>query len=126
MWRHFQNGARTTRFTFWPRLQLLYPQRISHNRQPITYFPTDLDNSLIVMNCASEAHDHSHGEGSGSGGHGHGHGDHDHDGHDHDIPLDSGPQDSLFSHIDLPNVVALNAVGGGDSGKNVIKYVSEI
>jgi hypothetical protein len=72
------------------------------------------------MNCSSEAHDHSH----GGGGHSHGHGDHEHEGHDHDIALGSGPQDSLFSHIDIPNVVALNAVGGGEAGQKVIKCVS--
>ncbi|KAI9632993.1 galactose-binding domain-like protein [Dioszegia hungarica] len=73
------------------------------------------------MNCSSEAHDHSH----GGGGHSHGHGDHNHEGHDHDIPLGSGPQDSLFSHIDVPNVVALNAVGGGEAGQKVIKSWEE-
>ena len=79
------------------------------------------------MSCAQEAgggdghgHNHQHGHGHGDGdGHGHGHG---HD-HDHDIPLTSGPQDSLYSQIDVEHVVAMNAEGGAEAGKGVIKWV---
>jgi len=39
-------------------------------------------------------------------------GSHDHD-HDHDA-TDLGPQDSLYTHIDRSNVVALNAVQPGE------------
>lgn len=40
-----------------------------------------------------------------------------HDGHDHDhdTPGELGAQDNLYAHIDLPNVVALNADGDGHS-----------
>ncbi|OCF46075.1 hypothetical protein I317_00165 [Kwoniella heveanensis CBS 569] len=61
------------------------------------------------MSCSHEAHDHDH-------DHGHGH-----DGHSHDVPLESSPLDSLYTQIDLPNVTALNAEGGGESGQKVIK-----
>ena len=61
------------------------------------------------MSCSNEAHDH-----------GHGHGGHGHD-HDHDDPVGTGPQDSLYSQIDLPHVTALNAVGGPEAGQKVIK-----
>jgi hypothetical protein len=61
--------------------------------------------------CSNEAHAHDH-------GHGHGHGDHD---HEHDLPTSAGPHDSLYGEIDRDNVVALNATGGGDTGRNVIK-----
>jgi hypothetical protein len=51
---------------------------------------------------------------------------HSHDSHDHSHspPPDSsaaGDQSSLFSIIDREHVVALNAQGGEESGKNVIK-----
>lgn len=67
------------------------------------------------MPCSNQAHGHNH-------DHGHDH-HHNHDGHDHDIPLGSGPQDSLYGQVDLPNVVALNAVGGAEAGQKVIKWV---
>lgn len=57
------------------------------------------------MSCSHEAHDHDHG----------------HDGHSHDVPLESSPLDSLYTQIDLPNVMALNAEGGGEAGRKVIK-----
>lgn len=64
------------------------------------------------MSCADEAgHDHH-----GHGDHGHGH-----DGHDHDVPLSAGPADSLFKVIDTEHVVALNAEGGAERGRVVIK-----
>ena len=66
------------------------------------------------MSCSHDHHEH------GGDDHGHGHG---HD-HSHDVPLEAGPQDSLYPQIDLEHVVGLNAVGGGESGKNVIKWVS--
>jgi hypothetical protein len=62
-----------------------------------------------MLSCSNEAHDHDHG---------HGHGDHD---HDHDDPVGTGPQDSLYSQIDLPHVTALNALGGPEAGQKVIK-----
>ena len=69
------------------------------------------------MSCA---HEHAHGVGHGGDEHGHdGHG-HGHD-HSHDTPLGSGPQDSLFEQVDLPHVVALNAEGGAEAGRKVIK-----
>lgn len=59
------------------------------------------------------------------GGHGHGHDHHDHehghDGHDHDVPLEAGPSDTLYGVIDTEHVVALNAAGGGEQGRVVIK-----
>ena len=63
-------------------------------------------------------HDHDH--------HDHGHHDHDHGvheehEHDHDVSVASGPNDSLFPQIDLPNVVAMNAAGGADAGQHAIK-----
>lgn len=61
------------------------------------------------MSCSNEAHSHDHG--------------HDHEGHDHDDPAGSGPQDSLFSQIDLPHVTALNAQGGAEAGQRIIKLV---
>ena len=73
------------------------------------------------MECANEgssSHNHSHGH-----SHGHGDGDHGHDGHDHDVPLESVPADSLYSQIDLEHVEALNAQGGAESGRKVIKCV---
>lgn len=66
------------------------------------------------MSCADEAgHDHH--------GHGHDHGHGDHDGHDHDVPLSAGPADSLYKVIDTEHVVALNAEGGAERGRVVIK-----
>ena len=62
-----------------------------------------------------------------SSGHGHSHHDHNHSGHDHDhdhdheAPLISGPADSLFSQVDMPNVIAMNAVDGPEAGQRVIK-----
>ncbi|WVO13726.1 hypothetical protein L204_101348 [Cryptococcus depauperatus] len=60
------------------------------------------------MSCSHEAHDNDH---------------HDHGGHDHshDVPLESSPLDSLYTQIDLLNVTALNAKGGGQAGQKVIK-----
>ncbi|TFL06181.1 PITH domain-containing protein [Pterulicium gracile] len=52
-------------------------------------------------NCAHEAHDHDH--------------DHDHD------QVDLGPQDNLFSKIDILNVTALNTTSSGSAGLQVIK-----
>ena len=68
------------------------------------------------MSCEDEA-------GRGHGGHDnhHDHGGHDH-GHSHDAPLDSTLHDNLYGEIDLPNVRALNAVGGVEAGRNVIKW----
>jgi hypothetical protein len=57
------------------------------------------------MPCADEAHDHTHGPGC------------DHD----DVPLEAGPVDSLYTVIDTEHVVALNAEGGGEQGRVVIK-----
>ncbi|WOO78509.1 PITH domain-containing protein [Vanrija pseudolonga] len=67
-----------------------------------------------MSSCADEAggHGHSHDH------HGHDHG---HDGHDHDVPLEAGPSDSLYGVIDTEHVVALNAAGGGEQGRVVIK-----
>lgn len=59
-----------------------------------------------MPSCSHEAHDHDHG---GC------------DGHDHDIPLSAGPTDSLYPVIDTEHVVALNAAGGGEKGRVVIK-----
>ncbi|BEJ16206.1 hypothetical protein CspHIS471_0508110 [Cutaneotrichosporon sp. HIS471] len=60
------------------------------------------------MSCAHEAgHDH------------HDHGDH--EGHDHDVPMEAGPADSLYKVIDTEHVVALNAEGGAERGRVVIK-----
>lgn len=56
------------------------------------------------MSCA-----HEHNDGCG------------HEGHDHDVPLGAGPRDSLYGQIDRDNVVAMNAAGGAESGRNVIK-----
>jgi hypothetical protein len=61
----------------------------------------------------SDSHDHDH--------HDYDHGDNDQHDHDHDVPLSVGPNDSLFSQVDLPNVVAMNAEGGADAGQKVIK-----
>lgn len=44
-----------------------------------------------------------------------------HEDHDHDIPLESGPQDSLYKVVDTEHVRALNADGGPEKGKVVIK-----
>lgn len=63
------------------------------------------------MSCSHEAHDHDHH-------------DQEHDGHSHDVPLESSPLDSLYTQIDLPNVMALNAEGGGEAGRKVIKWVT--
>ncbi|KAK4685326.1 hypothetical protein P7C73_g4830, partial [Tremellales sp. Uapishka_1] len=60
------------------------------------------------MSCSHDANDHDHDQS------------HPHS-HSHEIPLESGPQDSLFSQIDVPNVVAMNATGGADAGKRIIK-----
>ena len=70
------------------------------------------------------SNDHGHGHHDGvHGGHdrhgGHDH-DHDHD-HDHEVPLMSGPADSLFSQVDLPNVIAMNAEDGPIAGQRAIK-----
>jgi len=65
------------------------------------------------------SHSHSHGH-HDEHDHDQAHG-HDHEGHDHDIPLASGPHDFLYSQVDLPNVTALNAIGGAEAGKRVIK-----
>jgi hypothetical protein len=65
------------------------------------------------MSCSNEAHGHDH-----SHGHGHGHG---HEGHDHDDPEGTGPQDSLYSQIDLTHVTALNASGGPEAGQKIFK-----
>lgn len=62
------------------------------------------------MDCHNEAYDHDHEHGGG-----------DHAGHSHEVPLSAGPSDSLYQFIDLPNVIALNAEGGGQAGQNVIK-----
>ena len=59
------------------------------------------------MPCEDE-HDHSH--------------DHGHHGHSHEVPLESGPNDSLYAVIDTPNVVALNAKDGAEAGQRVIKW----
>jgi hypothetical protein len=37
--------------------------------------------------------------------------------------MESGPSDSLYSQVDLEHVVALNAEGGGETGREVIKWV---
>jgi hypothetical protein len=63
------------------------------------------------MSCSNEAHGHDH-------GHGHGHG---HEDHDHDDPVGTGPQDSLYSQIDLTHVTALNASGGPEAAQKIIK-----
>ena len=47
--------------------------------------------------------------------------DHSHEGHSHDVPLSSGPADSLYTQIDIAHVVALNAKGGAEAGRVVIK-----
>ncbi|KAE8542356.1 hypothetical protein D1P53_001131 [Cryptococcus gattii VGV] len=60
------------------------------------------------MSCSHEAHDHDHH-------------DHGHDGHSHDVPLESSPLDSLYTQVDLSGVTALNAEGGGEAGRKVIK-----
>lgn len=62
------------------------------------------------MSCSREAHDHDHH-------------DHEHDGHSHDVPLESSPLDSLYTQVDLSGVTALNAEGGGEAGRKVIKWV---
>ncbi|WVR08239.1 hypothetical protein IAU60_005286 [Kwoniella sp. DSM 27419] len=59
------------------------------------------------MSCSHEAHDHDH--------------EHGHHGHSHEVPLDQSPLDSLYPQVDLPNVVALNADGGAEVGRKVIK-----
>ena len=69
-----------------------------------------------AMSSSHNHEHHHHGDTGGQGDHGHGHD------HDHDIPLGSGPIDSLFSQIDLPNVTAMNAEGGADAGQRVIKW----
>jgi hypothetical protein len=58
-------------------------------------------------------HQHSHGCGH----------EHDGDGHSHDVPMESGPSDNLYSQVDVEHVVALNAEGGGETGRKVIKWV---
>lgn len=69
------------------------------------------------MSCG---HEHAQGCGHGEGG-----GGGDHQGHSHEVPLGAGPQDSLYQQVDLPHVVAMNAVGGAESGQNVIKCVQQ-
>jgi hypothetical protein len=59
------------------------------------------------MSCSDEHLDHGH----------------EHHDHEHDTPLSSGPNDYLYGQIDVPHVIALNAQGGGEAGKNVIKWV---
>ncbi|EIW65746.1 hypothetical protein TREMEDRAFT_41222 [Tremella mesenterica DSM 1558] len=75
------------------------------------------------MDCANEHH------GNGNGGnhhqHGNGNGGHDHEGHSHDVPLEAGPQDSLYGQIDVLHVVGLNARDGAEVGEKVIKPWSE-
>jgi hypothetical protein len=68
------------------------------------------------MSCSNEAHSHDHHDHDHEQEHGHGH-----EGHDHDDPVGTGPQDSLYSQIDLPHVTALNASGGPEDGQKVIK-----
>lgn len=62
----------------------------------------------------SSPHDHDH-------EHHHHHEGHDGHEHDHEVPLNSGPNDSLFTQIDTLNVTALNAEGGAAAGQKVIK-----
>ncbi|ORY34886.1 PITH domain-domain-containing protein [Naematelia encephala] len=50
--------------------------------------------------------------------HGHEHGGH---GHSHEVPLSAGPADSLYTQIDVQHVIGLNARGGAEAGKAVIK-----
>lgn len=72
------------------------------------------------MSCQDEAHsqDHDHDHGS----HDHGYGDHS---HSHEVPLEAGPQDSLYGVIDVVHVTAMNAVGGAEAGQKVIKWVQQ-
>lgn len=66
----------------------------------------------IIMSCSSEAHAHDHS-----------HDHHDHS-HAHDLPSgdpNAGDKNSLYSKIDREHVRALNAVGGDEAGRNVIK-----
>jgi hypothetical protein len=73
------------------------------------------------MSCQDEAHGHDHEHDHGSDDHGHGgHGDHS---HSHEVPLEAGPQDSLYPVIDVVHVTAMNAVGGAEAGQKVIKWV---
>jgi hypothetical protein len=37
--------------------------------------------------------------------------------------MESGPSDNLYSQVDVEHVVALNAEGGGETGRKVIKWV---
>lgn len=83
-------------------------QRLSRQQ----HTPTPTDHNIISMSCA-----HEHAEAGGHGGAG------DHSGHSHEVPLGDGPQDSLYLQIDVPHVVAMNAVGGADAGQRVIKWV---
>jgi ABC-type nickel/cobalt efflux system permease component RcnA len=64
---------------------------------------------IPAMSCQSEAHNHDH--------------THDHS-HAHDLPSsdpNAGDKNSLYSKIDREHVRALNAAGGDEAGKNVIK-----
>lgn len=61
------------------------------------------------------AHNHSH-ENCGDESHGHD--------HQHGIPEAQGHRDNLFTYIDHPNVVALNAAAPG-KGPEVVKPWSE-
>lgn len=81
----------------------------------------DVVHSLLndTMSCQDEAGAHDH----GCAGHDQGHGGH--DGHDHDVPMEAGPADSLYPVIDTEHVVAMNAAGGGEQGRVVIKSVSQ-
>ncbi|RSH93496.1 hypothetical protein EHS25_007852 [Saitozyma podzolica] len=75
------------------------------------------------MSCQDEAHGHDHEHDHGSHDHGHGgHGDHS---HSHEVPLEAGPQDSLYPVIDVVHVTAMNAVGGAEAGQKVIKWHCE-
>jgi hypothetical protein len=56
--------------------------------------------------CAAMSHHHNHNEHCGDDAHDH---DHDHG----DAPDELGAKDNLFGHIDIQNVVALNAIGEG-------------
>lgn len=63
------------------------------------------------MPCSDEAHGHDHNGGCE---------------HDHDVPLAAGPTDSLYPVIDTEHVVALNAAGGAEKGRVVIKWVEQL
>lgn len=70
--------------------------------------------SLGLHSTTTMPHEHCHDEAH----------DHDHAGHSHTPPPDSaaaGEQFSLFGKIDRDHVVALNAVDGEQTGREVIK-----